>query len=495
MGGFFGSTSNSNCVADVFYGTDYHSHLGTHRGGMAFWNGEKFIRYIHDISNSPFRTRFENDFANCLTNDKLKSGIGSISDTDDQPLLFYSHLGKFALMTVGLITNLDEIIKEFLSDNTYHFAAMQSGEITPTEVVGALINSQDSFVEGIKNVQKRIKGSCSLLILTDKGEIYAARDYYGRTPVIIGKKDDSYAVTIESSAFLTLGYEHVKDLGPGEIVCLSNNNCTTLAEPQYEKMAICSFFYVYYGFPASTYEGINVEESRYRNGAQLAEASCVPADIVAGIPDSGVSHALGFADQSKIRYARPFIKYTPTWARSFTPTRQSMRKHIAKMKLLAIKELIKDKSIIFCDDSIVRGTQLMDQMAIIRKAEAREVHMRIACPPLLYPCKFLNFSSSRSVLDLATRRVIKQLEGDNADISKYRDPDGAPYKNMVDILCEQFKLDSLAFQRLDDFKKALGLKGICTFCWNGEDVSMPHECPHGCHCCSHTEGCMPPEKK
>lgn len=495
MGGFFGSTSTANCVADVFYGTDYHSHLGTHRGGMAFWDGEKFVRFIHDISNSPFRTRFEGDFGICMTNDKLKSGIGSISDTDDQPLLFYSHLGKFAIMTVGLITNLNEIVEELLKDNSYHFAAMQSGEITPTEVVGALINSKNTFVEGIKNVQAKIKGSCSILILTESGKMYAARDYYGRTPMSIGKKDDAYAVTIESSAFLTLGYTHIKDLAPGEIVLLSNSGYETLAEGQYEKMAICSFFYVYYGFPASTYEGINVEESRYRNGAQLANSSFVQADIVAGIPDSGVSHALGFADQSKLRYARPFIKYTPTWARSFTPTKQSMRKHIAKMKLLAIKELIKDKSIIFCDDSIVRGTQLMDQMAIIRNAGAREMHMRIACPPLLYPCKFLNFSSSRSVLDLATRRIIKELEGDNADISKYRDPDGAPYKNMVEQLRKQFKLDSLAFQRLDDFKKALGLKGICTFCWNGEDVSMPHECPHGCHHCKHTEGCMPPEKK
>ena len=481
MGGFFGVVSKENCVSDLFYGTDYHSHLGTVRGGLAIWAGNEFHRSIHDITNSPFRTRFDSDYAHfCKLN--ARSGIGVISDTDDQPLLFLSHHGSYALVTVGLIKNIKEIVADVLGRHTGQFSAMQSGTATQTEVVGTLINSQDTLEDGLKYVQDLIQGSCSILLLKEGDVLYAARDKHGRTPVVIGKKDDGYCAALESCSLPNLGYETLRDLGPGEVAKITCTGIETVVPPG-KAMSLCAFLYVYYGYPASTYYGRNVEQVRYRCGEQLALHAPIDADIVAGIPDSGVGHALGYAHEAGIRYARPFVKYTPTWPRSFMPTEESQRHKIAEMKLIPIPSIIKGNRIIFCDDSIVRGTQLRDQARRMHELGAEEVHIRIACPPLLYPCNFLSFSRSKSVMDLITRRVIRDLKGDNADIESFRNPDGEHYQDMVRRIRDFLHIDSLAFQRIDNLKKAIGLEGVCTYCWTGEDPAMPGSCAGGCAGC------------
>ncbi|MBP5320529.1 MAG: amidophosphoribosyltransferase [Kiritimatiellae bacterium] len=483
MGGFFGSISKEDCVADLFFGTDYHSHLGTMRGGMAVLSDKGFQRAIHDISNSQFRTKFENDFKVFAG----KSGIGVISDNEDQPLIISSHLGVYAIVTVGIVTNLADLVAEMFEKRTAQFSEMSRGGINPTELIATLIDSQSSFVEGVRYVQERIQGSCSMLILTLTGDFYAVRDRYGRTPVILGQKHDAVAVAQESCAFPNLGYTVAYELGPGEMVRCTPDGWEQLLPPG-EEMAICAFFWVYFGFPASWYEGRNVEMARYRCGGALARRNPVEADSVGGVPDSGVAHALGYAVESKTRYARPFVKYTPTWPRSFMPPDQRARDLIAHMKLIPIPGLIKGKRLVFCDDSIVRGTQLRDQVKRLYDAGAKEIHMRIACPPLLYKCPFLNFSRSKSEMDLLSRRIIKEIDGDNADISKYEDPDGQPYQEMVGRICQRLGLSSLGYQRLDDLVASIGLprEKLCTYCWSGKDVSLKGGCA-GCPGCAKNE--------
>ena len=484
MGGFCGVISKEDCTTDLFFGTDYHSHLGTHRGGLAVLDGGVFQRAIHNIQNSPFRTKFESDFGKFHGN----LGLGVISDTDPQPLIVASRLGTYALVTVGLIANIDELMAEMYAERRMQFQfSTSSGVVSPTAVVAALIDSKDDFVEGVKFAQEKIEGSCSLMILTDKGRFFAARDRYGRTPIIFGKKESGLMATQESCCFPNLGYEHLRDLGPGEMVEATPEGLTTLVEPGPE-MAICSFLWVYYGYPASTYEGRNVEMARYRCGGYLARRNPVAADSVGGVPDSGISHALGYAHEAGLKYARPFVKYTPTWARSFMPSDQRQRDKVAAMKLIPIPGLIKDKRLIFCDDSIVRGTQLGKQAKRLYSDGAKETHMRIACPPLVYPCRFLNFSRSRSVYDLITRRYIRGHEGENADIAKYADPETPEYRDMVEYIRQTLDLTSLAFQRLDDLVAAIGLPKdrICTYCFNGRDVSLKDRpCAHGCVNCPH----------
>lgn len=482
MGGFFGVVSKENCASDLFYGTDYHSHLGTLRGGLALWADGRFHRSIHDISNAPFRTRFESDFIGFNALD-ARSGVGVISDTDDQPLLFLSHHGTYALVTVGLITNVKEIVASLLKSHAAHFSAMQNGTVTQTEVIGTLINTQDTLEEGIRYAQQTIQGSCSLLLLKDGHTLYAARDRYGRTPIVIGKKDMAYCAAFESCSLPNLGYESVRDLGPGEVAKITCTGIETVVEPAGEEH-LCGFLFVYFGYPASNYSGRNVEQVRYHCGSRLARRHPVQADIVAGIPDSGVGHALGYAQEADIRYARPFVKYTPTWPRSFTPSDPSMRHRIAEMKLIPIESIIRKKRIVFCDDSIVRGTQLRNQTQRMRDLGAEEVHIRIACPPLLYPCNFVNFSRSKSPMDLITRRIIRDIDGDNPDLTPYRDPDSEAYKKMLARISQSMGIDSLAFQHLDDLKAAIGLKGVCTYCWTGEDPAMPNSCAAGCNNCN-----------
>ncbi|MBQ5530823.1 MAG: amidophosphoribosyltransferase [Kiritimatiellae bacterium] len=482
MGGFCGVVSKEDCVSDLFFGTDYHSHLGTHRGGMAVLGRSGFQRSIHNIQNAPFRSKFENDIGRF----EGRSGIGVISDTDPQPLVMCSKLGMFAIVTVGLIENIEELKKELFESNSMQLQfSTTSGMVGPTEVVSALIATQDSIVDGVKYVQKKVRGSCSMLILDDKGRLYAARDKWGRTPVILGRKEGSSIALMESCALPTLGYLHVRDLGPGEMVELSPEGERTLLASG-DKMAICSFLWVYYGYPASSYEGRNVEMTRYRCGGALARRTPTSADAVCGIPDSGTSHALGYAHEAGMKFARPFVKYTPTWARSFMPQDQKQREHVASMKLIPIPNLIKNRRLVFCDDSIVRGTQLGKQAAKLYSEGCLETHMRIACPPLVFPCRFINYSRSKSVYDLITRRFIREKEGENADISKYTDPDGAPYKEMVEYIRKKLNLTSLAFQRLDDLVKAIGLdeSKLCTYCWTGRDVSCPDGCKGACsgHC-------------
>ncbi len=474
MGGFCGVVSKTDCVADLFFGTDYHSHLGTHRGGMATLGADgTFIRGIHNISNAPFRSKFDKE----LNRFSGKVGIGVISDTDPQPLVMCSKLGTFAIVTVGLINNIEEIKNELFER---HHVQLQfsttSGMVGPTEVVSALISTQPSIVEGVRYVQERIKGSCSILIVDDKGRLYAARDKYGRTPIVLGKKDGAMIALQESCALANLGYEYVRDLGPGEMVELIPEGVVQKIAPG-DKMAICAFLWVYYGFPASSYEGRNVEMARYRCGGALARRYPAPVDAACGIPDSGTSHALGYAHEAGIKFARPFVKYTPTWARSFMPQDQRTREHVASMKLIPIPGLIKDKSLVFCDDSIVRGTQLGKQAERLYRDGCRETHMRIACPPLMYPCEFINFSRSKSVYDLITRRYVRGHEGENADIGKYTDPEGEPYRKMVEFIREKLNLTSLAFQTVDDLVKAIGLpkEKLCTYCWTGKDVSKEGE--------------------
>ncbi|MBO5905364.1 MAG: amidophosphoribosyltransferase [Kiritimatiellae bacterium] len=484
MGGFCGVISKDDCVLDLFYGTDYHSHLGTHRGGMAILNESGFQRSIHNIQNSPFRSKFEHD----IPKFSGKVGIGVISDTDPQPLVMCSKLGAFAISTVGYIDNIEELKKELFEQNSMQLQfSTTSGMVGPTEVVSALIATQSSIVEGLKYVQQKIKGSCSILIIDDTGRLYAMRDRWGRTPVILGKKDGAMIALMESCALANLGYEYVRDIGPGEVVELTIEVDVTLVEPG-KRMAICSFLWVYYGYPASSYEGRNIEMTRYRCGSALAKRTPTDADAACGIPDSGISHALGYAHEAGIKYARPFVKYTPTWARSFMPSDQRQREHVARMKLITIPGLIKNRKLVFCDDSIVRGTQLGKQAIKLYSEGCLETHMRIASPPLLYPCKFLNFSRSKSEYDLVTRRYIRGHEGENADVSKYIDADGEPYARMVEFIREKLNLTSLAFQRIDDLVKAIGLpaENLCTYCWTGKDVSIDGEgykCP--CASCPH----------
>lgn len=471
MGGLCGVTAKGDCTTDLFFGTDYHSHLGTHRGGMAILGeGGTFLRSIHNIQNSPFRSKFEND----IPRFSGRVGMGVISDTDPQPLVMCSHLGTFAIATVGLIANIDELKEELFRKNAAQLQySTTSGMVGPTEVVSALIATQSSIVEGVRHVQQVVKGSCTLLLIDDKGVLYAARDRYGRTPAILGKKEGSMIVVQESCALPNLGYEHLRDLGPGEMVAITPDGEETLIPPG-EEMAICSFLWVYYGYPASSYEGRNVEMARYRCGGALAKRDNVKIDAACGIPDSGTSHALGYAHEAGVKFARPFVKYTPTWARSFMPQDQRQREHVASMKLIPIPGLIKDKRLVFCDDSIVRGTQLGKQAARLYAAGCVETHMRIACPPLVFPCRFINFSRSKSEYDLITRRYIRGHEGDNPDLDKYTDPDNPEHEKMVEFIREKLNLTSLRFQRIDDLVKAIGLpvSKLCTYCWTGRDVSL-----------------------
>lgn len=463
MGGFFGMISKTDCVKDVFFGTDYHSHLGTKRAGMVFIiPGKGFRRSIHSIENAYFRNKFEDELDEFCGN----SGLGVISDTDPQPILFNSHLGRFAIVTVSRLVNLNELEERFLKMKN-HFTENFEGNINPTEVIANLICEKEDFISGIENVFEYVKGSCSLMILTENG-IIAARDKLGRTPVVIGKREDGYAVASESCSFPNTGFELDYYLSPGEIVKVTSEGYTRLREPG-KKMQICAFLWVYYGYPPSYYEGVNVDECRCRCGASLAKRDDTKVDFVCGIPDSGVGHAIGYGNEKKIPYKRAYSKYTPTWPRSFMPQKQENRDLVAKMKLIPNKSIIKDKKMVFLDDSIVRGTQLKDNAIILRESGASEIHMRIACPPLLYPCNFLNFSQSRSTMELAGRKAIAQLGGEEKDLAEYADPDSEKYKEMVQKIKENLKLDSLVYQRLDDLITSIGLpkEKLCTHCWDG----------------------------
>ena len=501
MGRFFGVTSKENCVMDLFFGTDYHSHLGTRRGGMAVYGKKGFQRSIHNIENSPFRTKFERDV------DELKgtSGIGSISDNEPQPLLIQSHLGSFAIVTVGKINNEESLIRYAYENNHIHFMEMSGGRINATELTASIITQKQSIVEGLLHAQEMIEGSMTILILTPEG-IYASRDRYGRTPVVIGRRDNAFCVSFESFAYINLGYHDYSELGPGEIVLVTPEGIRSLSKPRNE-MKICSFLWVYYGYPTSGYEGVNVEEMRYRCGRILAqrdmgcrgctdacpgknacgepqakseepsrmeESSRIHPDIVAGVPDSGIAHAIGYANESGIPFARPFIKYTPTWPRSFMPQNQSQRNLIAKMKLIPVDALIRGKRLLLIDDSIVRGTQLGETTEFLYQSGAKEVHIRPACPPLLFGCKYLNFSRSNSDLDLITRRIIREREGEQVSeetLFDYADPDSQNYKEMVETIRKRLNFTSLKYHRLDDLTESIGIapEKLCTYCWSGKE--------------------------
>ena len=473
MGGFFGVVSRKNCKYDVFFGTDYHSHLGTKRGGMAFFDEEKgFQRQIHNIENTPFRTKFESDLA------KMNGtvGVGCISDSDPQPLLVRSHLGMFAVANVGLINNAEDIVSEIFEKPGHYFMAMSSGKVNDAELIAMLVNRFDNLVDGIKYVQETVEGSCTILLLTPDGLI-AARDKLGRLPVVVGSNADGCCVSMESFACQKLGYEPVYNLGPGEIVRVTVDGVEQLAAPG-DKMKICAFLWTYYGYPNSNYEGLNVEVMRCRNGEIMArdeKANGVMPDVdyIAGVPDSGVPHAIGYANYSKKTFARPFVKYTPTWARSFTPSNQEMRNLVAEMKQIPVPELIKDKKLLLVDDSIVRGTQLRETVDFLYKSGAKEVHMRSACPPIMYGCKYLNFSRSNSEMELLARRVIQDLEGDEGQnhIAEYADSSTHRGKCMLKAICEEMGFDSLGYQSLDGLLEAIGLdrSKVCTYCWTGEE--------------------------
>lgn len=472
MGGFFGTISTTGCVADLFYGTDYNSHLGTRRGGLATFSHERgFFRSIHNLENSYFRTKFEGELGKFQGN----SGIGVISDTDAQPLLMNSHLGRFALVTVAKINNIEALAEKLLAQNM-HFSEFSSGKINPTELVALLINQGSNFVEGIENVYREIKGSCSMLLLTEDG-IIAARDSWGRTPIVIGKKEGAYAATGESTAFPNLGYETVYYLGPGEIVRLYADHMEQLRKPN-KNMQICSFLWVYYGFPTSCYEGRNVEEVRFASGKKMGETDDVQVDCACGIPDSGIGMALGYAAGKGVPYQRAIAKYTPTWPRSFMPSNQEMRSLVAKMKLIANKDVLKDKRVLFCDDSIVRGTQLRDNTKVLFEDGVKEVHMRIACPPLIYGCPFINFTSSKSDMELITRRLIKEFEGDeNKNLDKYATTDSPEYLRMVAEIAKRLNLSSLKFNKLETLVESIGLPKcrICTHCFDGSSAYTLNE--------------------
>jgi amidophosphoribosyltransferase len=463
MGGLFGCAAKEDCINDLFFGTDYHSHLGTKRGGLAVQNAKDFARSIHNIENDYFRSKFEPDLP------KLHGhkGIGIISDHDPQPLIIGSHLGAFAIVTVSKINNIEELAARALKSKR-HFSEMGDGETSPTELVAMLICEKESFEAGIQYAQETIKGSCSLLLLTENG-IYAARDKLGRTPIVVGKKDGACAAASESCAFPNLGYEIEKYLGPGEIILITADGYEQKKPPQ-DRMQVCAFLWVYYGYPATSYEGINVEATRNKCGKALAQNDSVDIDFVAGIPDSGIGHAVGYANEKKIPYVRPFVKYTPTWPRSFMPQNQSIRDLVAKMKLIPVKELIEGKRILFCEDSIVRGTQLQDTIQILYEYGAKEVHMRPACPALIYPCDFLNFSTLRSTLDLAGRKAIAELESaDDKFLAEYATSGSEKNHAMVDNIRQRLKLTSLQYQKLEDLVAAIGLpkEELCTHCWDG----------------------------
>jgi amidophosphoribosyltransferase len=473
MGGFFGIASKQDCMVDVFFGVDYHSHLGTRRGGMAAYDPEIGLqRKIHNIENSPFRTKFEGIF------DEMSgiSAIGCISDSDPQPMLVRSRLGTFAISTVGIVNNANKLIDDYLSAGG-HFDAMTGGKVNTTELVGALIAQKSSFSEGIQFAQNVIEGTANILILTEKGSLIAARDRLGRIPVQIGKNEDGYCASFEQFAYTKLGFDHVKELGPGEIVELTADTMTQLAAPGKE-MRMCAFLWSYYGYPTSNYEGVNVEAMRYRNGAEIAERDMAQGrsmeiDYVGGVPDSGTPHAIGYANRTGKPFARAFIKYTPTWARSFTPARQADRNKIAKMKQIPVHELIVDKNLLFVDDSIVRGTQLRETVEFLYNNGAKSVHMRSACPPIMFGCKYLNFSRSTSDMDLISRQTIMELEGEEGFkyLEEYADGNSERGRKMRKTICEKFKFDSLGFQTVDGVIKAIGIEPckLCTYCWNGRE--------------------------
>lgn len=467
MGGVFGVVSKNSCELDLFFGVDYHSHLGTSRGGMTVYGQGRFKRAIHNIENSPFRTKFENDLEKLTGN----IGIGCISDDEPQPLVIHSRLGDFAITTVGKINNIEALTGKLLNESRIHFLEMVNGRINPTELVAAMINQCGSISEGIRYVQDAVDGSMTMLILTKEG-IYAARDKHGRTPLVVGKKDGAYCVSFESFAYLNLGYTDHSELGPGQIIHMTQDGIETVS-PARDEMKICSFLWIYYGYPTSSYEGMNVEQVRYRCGGNMAKRDDVRVDIVAGIPDSGIAHAIGYANESRMPFARPFIKYTPTWPRSFMPQEQSIRELIARMKIVPIDALIRKKSLLLIDDSIVRGTQLKETTEFLYQCGAKEVHVRPACPPLVFSCRYLNFSRSSSFLDLITRRVIKELEGDDVTdetLYEYSDPENEKYDVMVKGICKKLGFTSLSYNRLDDMKQAIGIDAckLCTYCWNGK---------------------------
>ena len=473
MGGIFGTISKKSCVADLFYGTDYNSHLGTRRGGMAAFEREKgFVRSIHNLENAYFRSKFEPSLGKF---DGCTAGIDAISDTDAQPLVMNSHLGSFAICTVAKIVNIDELSRKLLEKNM-HFAEMSSGKTNPTELVALLLIQGKTFRDGIENVFRHIKGSCSMLILTDNG-IICARDSWGRTPLVIGKKDGAYAVSSESTSFPNLDYEIEYNVGPGEIVKITADGMEQI-RPANKKMQICSFLWVYYGFPTSTYEGRNVEEARFANGYSLAKVDDVEIDCVSGIPDSGTGMAMGYAAGKCVPYQRCIAKYTPTWPRSFTPSNQAMRSLVAKMKLIPNKAMLKGKRVLFCDDSIVRGTQLRDNVKVLFDAGLKECHMRIACPPLVYGCPFINFTSSKSDMELITRRIIEGFEGDaNKDLDKYATTNSPQYQRMVEAIRKQLGLTSLKFNTIEQLIEAIGLPKcqVCTHCFDGSSAYTLNE--------------------
>ncbi len=467
MGGFFGVASKEDCVFDLFFGIDYHSHLGTRRGGMVVYGEGGFDRSIHNIENAPFRTKFDKDMQEMSGH----TGIGCISDYEPQPLLIRSHHGTYAITTVSKINNMDELSTMLFENEHSHFLEMSGGDINSTELVAALINQKENLIDGIRYALETVEGSVSMLLMNEKG-IYAARDLHGRTPVVIGKKEDAFCVSFENFAYKNLGYSDYRELGPGEVAVITDESCKTLLAPG-EDMKICTFLWVYYGYPSSSYEGIGVEQMRYACGQKMAQRDNVKPDIVAGVPDSGTAHAIGYANESGIPFSRPFIKYTPTWPRSFMPTMQSQRNLIARMKILAVEELIRDKSLLLIDDSIVRGTQLRETTEFLYQSGAKEVHIRPACPPLLFGCKYLNFSRSSSEMDLITRRVIARLEdGSVTDdiLEEYADPESVKYAQMLEEIRKELNFTSLRYNRLDDMLDAVGIDKckLCTYCWNGK---------------------------
>ena len=474
MGGFFGIASRRDCLSDVFFGTDYHSHLGTRRGGLAVYDKELGLqREIHNISNSPFRTKFERVFEEM----RGTSAIGSISDSDPQPLLISSKLGTYAIATIGIVNNVDNLLQEYFSHTTGHFNAMTGGQINSTELVAALINQKDSFAEGIKFANEVVEGTVSLLILKDGGNIIAARDKFGRLPVLIGKDEYGYAVAFESFAYQKLGYEDERELGPGEIVEITPDGIEQLSPPQ-KKMKVCAFLWSYYGYPTATYEGVNVEAMRYRNGQIMARSDleaglCDGIDYISGVPDSGTPHAIGYSNASCLPFSRPFIKYTPTWPRSFMPPSQADRKKVAKMKLVPVHDLIQGKNLLFVDDSIVRGTQLRETVEFLYENGAKSVHMRSACPPVMYSCKYLNFSRATSPMELIARKTIMELEGEEGFkyIEEYSDANTERGKNLRRSICEKFRFASLEFQSVEGIVKAIGIPEdqLCTYCWTGKE--------------------------
>jgi len=468
MSGFFGIASKEDCVFNLFFGTDYHSHLGARRAGMAVYSrGKGFDRAIHNIENAPFRTKFEKD----ANNMKGRFGIGCISDYEPQPLIIRSHHGTYAIMTVGKINNTQSIVKKIFKNGHSHFLEMSGGDINATELCAAIINQKDHFVEGIRYAQEIIEGSMTIAIMTPKG-IYVARDRMGRTPVSIGYKKDAYCISFESFAYLNLGFITERELGPGEIVVVTPESAETLHAPGKE-MKLCTFMWIYYGYSSSSYEGIGVEEVRYRCGKSLAKQDNIVADNVVGVPDSGVAHAIGYSNASGIPFSRPLIKYTPTWPRSFLSTMQKQRELIARMKMIPVRELIRDKTLLIIDDSIVRGTQLRETTEFLKQMGAKAIHVRPACPPLLFSCKYLNFSRSSSELELITRRVISEIEKENkyVDLAVYTNPDREEYQQMVNLISQKLQFDSLKYHRLDDMLAAVGLEEekLCTYCWSGKE--------------------------